>query len=122
MDVRHHELAEGVNVLGLDPCDHLVGAGERLGGEHSLECADFFGDVSSRSHLGLDEYMCPPCAPPSVTPGSRIGPLTTSASLRGARRYVIDARTALVRRLMAVVLPVRGAGRRSCGARKVMTW
>ena len=58
MDVRHHELAEGVNVLGLHPCDHVVGAGERLGGEHSLECADFFGDVSSRSHLGLDEYIC----------------------------------------------------------------
>ena len=54
---------------------------------------------------------------PSVTPSSPVGPPTTSVSLRGVRRYVIGARTALVRRLVAIVLPVRDLGGRSCGAR-----
>jgi hypothetical protein len=61
MDTGHHELAERVRILGLHPRDHVLGAGDRLGGDHSLECADLVGGVSRGSHLSPDESRHPGC-------------------------------------------------------------
>ena len=50
-----HHLAQFVHRGGLGPGDHVVGAGDALGGHHAVEALDGPGHGGRPSDLGLDE-------------------------------------------------------------------
>src|SRR5215211_6071097 len=74
LDARHYQLAELVDVVGLGPDDHVVGAGDRLGLLDAGDVEGVLGDLGRLADLGLDQDVRrhhryrPPCLMPPAAP------------------------------------------------------
>jgi hypothetical protein len=55
LDLRHHELAQLVDVLGLGADDHVVGTGDVLSKRDATDLGDGLGHLGGLADVGLDQ-------------------------------------------------------------------
>lgn len=57
LDLGGCQLAKGIDVLGLDPNDHVVGSGNTVSGEDTFDLTDRRRDRGLFADLGLDQNV-----------------------------------------------------------------
>src|SRR5579875_3976364 len=58
LEPAHDQLPQLVHRVRLGPDDHVIGAGDVLSGDHTLDPAHLTGDLGRLAHLGLDKHVC----------------------------------------------------------------
>ena len=57
LDLRHDQLAQLVDIAGLGPHDHVIGAGDIFGIDHTIDVDDLAGYVGSLADFSLDQNI-----------------------------------------------------------------